>query len=645
MNPLTVLYEYAKAHHLDDDAYFEENEVEFLLLSGPKGEWELKRLQGPRKGRGMPMHMPIPIKRTSGIRPNFPADNPAYVLGVELDEDKPDQEWTDQCHAEYVKLVRRVAEEADDRGLARVADLLEGTDARGFAKEAKRLGMKSGDTVCPAVKVDGEWQAVSERHPVRKWWAKNFGALSKIEGDVMMCQVTGEMAPVARTHPLVTGMRGGRSTGITFMTNNEPSGESFGRSQGENAPVSVEAAVLYSKALSRLVSQKSGKRRSVVLPDNLYMLFVTKRDEEERAADFVLSLLDPRESDMPVEGDGFAHRDIHVWRAHRNLFAAPNTGEVLPPPETPVDILMVRPNGARIELRSYFEIPFDGVHSNLKGYFDDLSVIDPFLGAVRNDFVLRSVWSRPDGPEGKAKVVKRGLMDALRNDRNGEYPRWEVQSGMFMAAIGGGPFPPDILRLTLERVSRAAKDSDYGAVPVECAALLKAYLNRETRRPESGMLRRWSHYDPKFTGVREMLDTTNKHPAYVHGRLMAIAERIQQIAIPGVGGSVLVKFFDSASKSPGSVMPGILANSNNHLTKIGRAKPGLAIWCSRMLGEVLDLLPAEKDRAFPRALDMQDQGLFALGYHHQRHKLFEKRDKDKDKDQDEKGGHTGGNGN
>ena len=631
MNPLTILHEYALAHKLDLEGFFDEKEVEFLLLVEKGGGWELKRLQGPRKGRGMPMHLPIPFKRTSGVLPNFPADTPAYVLGLELDSEKPDFEWTAQCHGEYVKLAKRVADETGDSGVALFADLLEKTEAREFEKAARSLGMEPGDCVCPAVRAGGRWEAVSERPSVRTWWKKNYGLLQRMEGATSRCQVTGKELPAARIHPLVRGMRGGRTTGVTFMTWNEPSAESFGREQGENGPVSVEAAVLYSKALSRLVSQKSGKRRSVLLspnrdPKTTYITFVALREEEEQAADFVLSLLDPLESDVDVEGAGYDKREIRVWRAHRALFGAPYKGAapILPPPKTAVNILSVRPNGSRIEVRSYFETPFDLLHRNLLRYFSDLAIADPFTGEVRSDFVLRSIWSKPADPAEKAKCLKHGLIDGLR-DTHGKYPRWEVQSAMYMAAIEGKPFPPDILRLAMARISTQSKDPEYGAVPTACAALLKAFLNRETRRPESGILRRWHFYDPDFSGVREMLDPGCKHPAYVNGRIMAVAQRIQEIAIPGVGASVVVKLFDAASKSPGSAMPGVLANTNHHLAKIGRAKPGLAVWCNRMIGDVLALLPAEKDKAFPRALDLQDQALFALGYHHQRHKFFEKK--------------------
>jgi CRISPR-associated protein Csd1 len=630
LNPLGVLYKYGLSQGMDQDAFFDEQEIEFLLCVKNEREFELKRLHGPRKTRGEPMLMPIPLKRTSGIKANFPADNPVYVLGMEFPEErvKADPDWSARCHEEYVKIFERAALETKDRGLATIARFFrERGDTLKNDPQVKGAEIQSGDTVCPAVWRAGVgWQVASGTDAVRDWWRKNYGALQDMEGEKMVCSVTGKEVPAARIHPLVTGMKGGRTTGITFLTYNEPSLESWGHSQGATFPISVEAAIICSKALSRIISRKSGKRRSILLPGDVNFCVLTPLDPEERAADFVMSLLDPLEKDIELDPEsGHAEREVYVWRAHRELLKSPYTGELAPSPDSPVDILLVRPNGARVEVRSYVEKPFGDLQKNLRRYFEDLSISDPFRHMIRSDFVLKSVWVKADGPDGKAKKVAYGLMEALKNEKNGEYPRWEVLTGMYMAALEDKPFPPDVLRLSLARITQKSKNPVYGAVPIECAALIKASLNRELRRPGSNLLSRWHSYDENFNEVKPMLDSTCKHPAYVNGRLMAIAQRIQEIAIPGVGGSVVVKFFDAASKSPGSIMPGILKNMNNHMNKIFRAKPGLSVWCQKLVGEVLNLLPAEREKSFPKALDFQDQGLFTLGYYHQRDFLFQKK--------------------
>jgi len=627
LNPLGVLYNYGRSQGLAQDAFFEEMEIEFLLCIKSEEEFELRRLHGPRKTRGEPMPMPIPLKRTSGIKPNFPADNPIYALGLEYPEERErDPDWSERCHEAYIKLIERAADETKDEGLLLAARFFRMHQGK-FPEDpqVKKAEIQSGDTVCPAVWKDGRWAVVSESDAVKDWWRKHYGELQDMEGEEMPCAVTGAKVPAARIYPLVTGMKGGRSTGITLVTFNEPSLESWGRSQGETFPVSVEAAVIISKALSRIVSQKSGKRRMIPLPGDVNFCILTPKDPEERAAEFVLSLLDPMEKDIEIDPDeSYKEREIYVWRAHREIFRGPYAGKTAVPPDMPIDVLLVRPNGARIEIRSYMERPFDAIYKNLKRYFEDLAIADPFRKMVRSDFVLKTIWSKTE--DGKAKKVAYGLMEALKNEKNGKYPRWEVLTGMYMAALEDKPFPPDVLRLALARVIRKSKDPSYGAVPIECAALIKGSLNRELRRGGSTLLSRWHHYDPNMNEVKPMLDVTCKHPAYVNGRLMAVAERIQEMAIPGVNASVVVKLFDACSKSPGNIMPGILKNLNNHVKKLMRAKPGLSVWCMKLVGEILGLLPADREKSFPKALDFQDQGLFTLGYYHQRDYFFRKKE-------------------
>ena len=53
----------------------------------------------------------------------------------------------------------------------------------------------------------------------------------------------------------------------------------------------------------------------------------------------------------------------------------------------------------------------------------------------------------------------------------------------------------------------------------------------------------------------------------------------------------------------------------NHLASLRKGdKGGLAHWFEREIDAILDGM----DSAFPRSLRLQEQGRFAIGYHHQR---------------------------
>lgn len=635
MRLLRWLYDYAKAHSLEKEAFFEEMEIEWLLKVGLDGV-SIERLKGPRGNRGIPMHLPIPLKRSSGILANI-ADNPMYVLGMEFkpeegEKKRSDADWHKKCHEDYIALLERIGLETKDVGIQVVAQVLRQKGAALLREPSiKAAEIESGDTVLPAVMEDGVWQPISERPSLRKWWIEHYPELQKMEIGEGQCMVTGQTAKLARIHPLVRGVRGGRTTGITLVTFNDPSCESFGKTQGANAPISVEAAILASKAFTRIVSAQSGKRRAVEIRDQkdetVYMGFVTRKKEEEVAADFVLSLLDPVETDFETT-QGFAGKEVRIWKSYRSLFGGPRSGVLPPPQDTPVDMFVaaLRSNSSRIEIRREESFTFGETRAHIDRYFQDLSIIDPFKQEVRSDFPLRAIWPKKDDATKKKGPIVHGLMDALRNKNNGDMPDPKVVTGMYMAAITGAHFPADIVRLSLDAISRNAKDSAYGAVPTECAALLKAWLKRELRRPDSLLFRRFINLDPNFGGITEMLDSKCAIPPYVLGRYLAMAESIQEAAIPGVNASVVKRLFDGVSRTPANHLPGIMRDMNHHFGKLNRTKRGYVIWAQRLVGEILGLLTPDQQKSFPKALDFQEQALFSLGYFHQRTALFTKKE-------------------
>ena len=107
------------------------------------------------------------------------------------------------------------------------------------------------------------------------------------------------------------------------------------------------------------------------------------------------------------------------------------------------------------------------------------------------------------------------------------------------------------------------------------------------------------------------LDPDNLDPAYRCGRLLSVLESVQYQAL-GIT-AVTDRFYGTASSAPASVFGRLLRGAQPHLTKLQRDKPGAYHALQRRLEEVMAGL-----RGFPKTLDMEDQGLFALGFYHQR---------------------------
>lgn len=102
------------------------------------------------------------------------------------------------------------------------------------------------------------------------------------------------------------------------------------------------------------------------------------------------------------------------------------------------------------------------------------------------------------------------------------------------------------------------------------------------------------------------------HPAaaYHCGRLLAVLANLQRAALGDVGAGVVQRYYAAASQTPGLILGRLVSNARNHLGKLdGR----LAYWYENQIADVMSRL---QDSA-PRILDLEGQGLFALGYYQQ----------------------------
>jgi CRISPR-associated protein Csd1 len=159
----------------------------------------------------------------------------------------------------------------------------------------------------------------------------------------------------------------------------------------------------------------------------------------------------------------------------------------------------------------------------------------------------------------------------------------------FLAILFGRPFPRTLLSMAVARC-RAERE-----VSRERAALLRACLIRNFRME-----------------VSVSLDKDNAEPGYRLGRLLAVLERLQADAQNKPNKTIVDRFYGAASTRPATVFPSLIRLAQHHAAKLSSAG-----FHQKRLGEVLDGLAA-----FPPTLRLEEQGLFALGYYHQRQEFF-----------------------
>ena len=121
-----------------------------------------------------------------------------------------------------------------------------------------------------------------------------------------------------------------------------------------------------------------------------------------------------------------------------------------------------------------------------------------------------------------------------------------------------------------------------------------------------------------------MLNEQCKDSAYNCGRLFAVLEALQQKALgENINATIKDKFFASACSTPYLVFPRLLKLAQNHL---GKLEKGMNIYFEKMIQKITNNL----GESFPKALSMDKQGTFILGYYQQREKNYESKTKGED---------------
>jgi CRISPR-associated protein Csd1 len=168
-----------------------------------------------------------------------------------------------------------------------------------------------------------------------------------------------------------------------------------------------------------------------------------------------------------------------------------------------------------------------------------------------------------------------------------------LAGAFFLSILFGGPFPHTLLAAAVGRCRAERK------VPPARAALLRACLIRNFNLE-----------------VTVSLDKENAQPAYRLGRLLAVLERLQGDAQRGINKTIVDRYYGAASTRPGTVFPALIRLAQHHIPKTN--SPGFH---QANLGEVLDGIGD-----FPSTLSLGQQGLFALGYYHQRQEFYRRKE-------------------
>jgi CRISPR-associated protein Csd1 len=408
--------------------------------------------------------------------------------------------------------------------------------------------------------LDGELRFVHERPAIQDLWVKHFRSQSSTV--VGTCLVSGQQKPIARLHPDIKRVRGTQAKGAALVSFNRDAFTSYGKTQSFNAPVGEDAAFAYSTALNHLLRPESRQRVQI---GDASTVFWTER--ESPIEGFMGLILDPRDDAADLK----ELRDF--LEAVRDGRSPPNIDD----PDMNFYMLGLSPNAARIAVRFWHVSSVADISAKLGQHFQDLAIVRSY----ETDRPFPGMWQllRETAVQGRSENISPSLAGALMR-----------------SILLGVPYPYILLTAVINRI-RADQRVTYLR-----AAMIKAYLVRKHRSTRTTM------------EVSMALNAQTTNVAYRLGRLFAALEKAQRDAVPGAGSTIKDRFYGAASAAPRTVFPQLLRLAQHHIQK--------ATYGHRTEKLIEDVMSGIE--TFPAHLTLDDQGLFALGYYHQRQALYAK---------------------
>ena len=568
-----------------------DGQVKSLLLMGGT---DAKGKQIPRV-----MKLPDPVKRASGIATNFLCDNSSYILGIDA---KGRPERTRECftacaqkHQDILKDVRHPTAKAILNFFERWKP--ENAACHPAIQPNLEALLKGGNIVFVTHDAEGELQLAQDVPEIRRAWDEAYAN----SDDAVMgrCLVTGEEGPIAILHPSVKGVMGAQSSGASLVSFNAPAFESYGKEnardnqgQGRNAPVGKYAAFAYGAALNYMVGHADFHGRM----GDTTLVYWAEGAEPAYGSAF-----------MAMMGMGGEDKNEITQKELRGLLTALCQGNTVKWENVPLNpenrfyILGLAPNASRLSVRFFLQDSFGAFVTHYQKHQERLNIVRPAF----DERETLSMWA---------------LLRETAIKSPNKPPKFQRQlvEEMLNAILTGSPYPSTLFTQVEIRI-RAEKDINRGK-----AAMIKAYLLRNVVERQKDQ----THIYEEVLGVE--LNEQSTYLPYRLGRLFAVLEALQSEAFKDNNNrdskpntTIKDQFFSSACATPVVAFPIIVGRAQNHLRKLkAKNKEGLARYYSGMMDEII----GNFGESYPAHLSLEDQGIFQIGYYHQRQRMYAKKE-------------------
>jgi CRISPR-associated protein Csd1 len=535
------------------------------------------------------MLVPQPPKR-SGKKPPpaFLWDKTGYVFGVECSEDDADPIAENPAYRKaFREYHKALLIDCNDKGLQVFLAFLDRWQPAQFAELRYATEMLDSNVV---FRIGDDRGYLHDRPAARAIWAQANIAAAAASA---MCLVTGQNLPISRLHASIKGVRDAQVGGASIVSFNQKSFESYGKEQGDNAPVSESAVFAYTTALNDLLRRGGSQNVQIGDATTVFWAEAANPKDAEVAESVFAWMNDPP---PPDQQDNAA-----TARLRQEVMERIEKGRPLENPDLHLNgnarfyILGLAPNAARLSIRFWEATTLGALGAAFHQHWSDLRIDGLKVG--RPPAIWRLLSRTAPARKNQQGVVTYDTK-AIPPNLSGEMMRSILTLRAYPSTLLGNL----LMRFRTDRVIDGLR-----------VALVKACLVRKMRRTDPTL--------SKETYVS--LNRDDPDPAYRLGRLFAILEKTQRAAMDGVNATICDRYYGSASSTPQRVFAFLVKNSKNHLAVLRKGRGAKWVkkpaatggWLDRQIGEIYDAF----EGTIPASLTLEAQSRFAIGYYHEKY--------------------------
>ena len=601
---LQALYNYyeamRKAHRIATPG-LEVKPIRWVIVIREDGTFvRLKDLKDPRdkKSKGQDYLVPAGLKRSGKCPPAQPFwDNRKYILGYEESAEgvSPSTDRLEDFKRVMSEIAEHYPDNASFKAVCRFYDHYLGAETP-LPEEAQTERILASDWM--TFQLQGDTELLATQDDAYDLAAQAYST----EENLGRCLITGEEKPLATFHARIVAP--GSQAGATIASFNDPAYLSYGKKQGENAPISKYASFAHTTALNDLLRNEQTR---YTLGDISYVFWNSDLDDPSINETFRTVIFEGVRNDEAQEQSDTD--DEQPKRRGKSKKKAPNpTQDTYKVLEQFKAIRGNRGQGQHWEDERQFYVLGLTAGGRITIKYWQQGTVSEIFDRVYQHLVDMNII-RWDGNVDEENPPLRSLYGIVKSvstpSKSSTFATNLVQS-IVESILSGNPYPMTLQQACVNRITQERTVSELRAT------ILKGCINRKAR---------------KYKQLKELdmaLDKQNDNIAYLAGRLFAVLEQIQQASLgKGVNATIRDRFYASASTRPNMVMGRLIALSNHHLSKLRKEKPGLAVNLEKLLGEIFALIPAEAP-TFPATFSLDEQSLFAVGYYHQKVDTYRK---------------------